>query len=61
MTLFSITYNYNEDPIFFSAYKIVSATTNVTNIPGIESVMYKLSPPKRYYKVIYGKEETAEF
>lgn len=51
--IYNINYNYNDDPTFFSQYKIVAASSNVTNIPPIESVFYKNSGAKKYYKVNY--------
>lgn len=55
--LYSRYYNYNVDVDFLNNYKIVGASSKVINVPPIQTVLYKQTGNRKYYKVSYSNLE----
>jgi hypothetical protein len=51
--VYNSLYNYNIDTDFMNNYKKLKTSTNVVNIPVIQSVLYKLLGVRKYFKVVY--------
>lgn len=51
--IYNMNHNYNLDSAFLSNYRAAQNATKIVNIPGIDSVLFKLSGTRRYYKVTF--------
>ena len=51
--VYNSLYNYNIDTDFMNNYKKLKTSSNVVNIPVIQSVLYKLLGVRKYFKVVY--------